>query len=425
MADETTEGRVNVLNSFGRVVSIPASQHEAALASGDYRPASAKQVEQAHAEIEHGGPLGMAEAAGYGAARTLTLGASDVLATELGGEEQRRRMALLREVNPMATLGGELAGGVAMGALLPGAGAVGGMGGRVGGAALRGAYEGAAFGAGMTVSESALENRELTGEALVAGIGYGAALGGGIGGALGLGGHALRAGRDRLASAIQRPGAEGVERLALGAGASEGASGWIGRKWAGASDKAGVAGVEAAESAGLFTSAAKRKIATQADRIVADETETVVRHVTDMFDTIRTSGDEFVGVAKREQLGRVISRETSEAAITATRAEVSIIREEIEAMTKAGRGEFGRQGNVKKVRDYAAAAERKLAKTTDPLDAMMMLDDLKRDVGKMTTRSAGKRAHSLNAAERATRSKFDGMYERLRGTKRRSMGRCR
>src|SRR5690606_3801649 len=65
----------------------------------------------AHArEEQYGGVLGTGTAAVTGALRGATLGLSDVAISELGGRET---LQALREVNPGASIGGEVVGSLA------------------------------------------------------------------------------------------------------------------------------------------------------------------------------------------------------------------------------------------------------------------------------------------------------------------------
>lgn len=175
-------------------------------------------------------------AAGAGALRGATFGASDVALTELGVEE--RTLAGLKEASPMASMAGEFAGiGASLfipgspvarvsqigmkagagvkGALLATKGVEAGMLARAAatgtGFAAAGALEGVAYGAGAGVSEVALTEDDLwnpEGAAEIIGnkIVEGAIFGGVAGGALGLGGS--------LAASSVKKGAVGLGNLA-------------------------------------------------------------------------------------------------------------------------------------------------------------------------------------------------------------------
>jgi len=186
-----------------------------------------------------------AKAFGAGAARAASLGLSDVAARAIGGEEAASSLEALKRQNPISSGAGEAAGIVAP-ALLTGGGAalaegaeagsaaagigsglatagkvlgapmraVGAVGEAVGGLAsggleaagvgsslagrvaskaislgASGATEGAIFGAGQTLSDSALKGDPLTTEALAAGMGQGALFGGVLGAGIGAAGE--------------------------------------------------------------------------------------------------------------------------------------------------------------------------------------------------------------------------------------------
>lgn len=151
-------------------------------------------------EIDYGGVSGAAKATVAGVARGATLGASDVAARALGGEETADTLRNLREYHPGLSLGTELVGAVlpslftggtaapAGAAAAVGRGAARAIGGGIRGAIAGGAAEGALFGAGQGVSELALSQDPLTLEHAAAAIGsnalYGAGVGGVAGGAL-------------------------------------------------------------------------------------------------------------------------------------------------------------------------------------------------------------------------------------------------
>jgi hypothetical protein len=132
-----------------------------------------------------------------GAARGLTLGGSDEFIGSVGGEGARRRLLDYQTYAPVGSFAGEI-GAIAGAALLgdeAGLGAIPNAVGRLGagagtavaeglgggllargaGLAVRGGIEGGIYGAGGVVTESALHNAPITGEAMVAGVAHGAA----------------------------------------------------------------------------------------------------------------------------------------------------------------------------------------------------------------------------------------------------------
>ena len=164
---------------------------------------------------------GRAAAFGAGAARGVTMGLSDFIASEYGGREYLNE---LKTALPGTSALGEVAGvgGLALATGGAGAAAEAGMAARLGGGALarigaaglRAGAEGFVQGVGSTLSEKSLSGEDITGESLVAGGLKGAAIGGGLG--LGLGAAGVGVSRLR-APKVPTPTAEAYETLAAGA----------------------------------------------------------------------------------------------------------------------------------------------------------------------------------------------------------------
>lgn len=216
--------------------------------------ASEKDVSQARAEAKYGGLGGQAVSGALGAARELSFGGSDIAATSiadaLGGASARKQTAeYLREheeANPVATALGEYGS-----AIIPGLGEVGlaGKTGRVAEAlsaptraifgagriaenlagnligreaegtlaraaqagvrkAAGAAVEGAAFGVGGELSDSAIQDHELTAEKLLAAAGKGSLLGGALGAGMGAGGELLGSAAKGLGESVLRAAKE-------------------------------------------------------------------------------------------------------------------------------------------------------------------------------------------------------------------------
>jgi hypothetical protein len=234
-APATPAPTVTVRLADGRVGDVPADQADAVAAGGGAVLTSA-DVAKADAQREFGGVGGAAQAAGFGLLRGASLGLSDPIITNLadvagvgpeGGaglaQYAREQLAGFRDVNPVASTVGELAGFVTpgMGTLAGQAGhaaergiagllgkeatsAAGRIAQRVVAGAGGSAAEGAIYGLGSALSEDALGDHDLTAEKLFAGAGTGALLGGIFGGTLGAGGQTgrelARAGGEGLAS---------------------------------------------------------------------------------------------------------------------------------------------------------------------------------------------------------------------------------
>ncbi len=250
MPPKTKKDRVRVVSPSGEVGTVPANLAKRALSEG-YKPATAEDIRLHERKKTHGGVGGQAVSAIAGAGRTLSMGGTDwaavkaaeALEGEAGAAEMQQMLRDLQEENPSATLAGEvggLVGGIAgsmgkvakAGALRGAAAMTPGAAVMRGGAALEGALmkagagrglamgaragaEGAAFGVGHLLSESALGNTELTGEALFASMGEGALWGAGTAGALyGTGrliGGAAKRGKSALQSALNRGSKEASE----------------------------------------------------------------------------------------------------------------------------------------------------------------------------------------------------------------------
>lgn len=251
--------RVYARNPRGELVTVAP---EDATRPG-YRVLSQPELEQEQTRRQYGEGLGNVAKAGVaGAARGLTLGASDAVLSELGGDDTRRALQGLRQANPLTSTVSEVAGAVAPVVLSGGAGAaaeagtlaragslargavrtagalpraVAGVGNLVergvarglsslgyegttlagraaaGAAKLgaRGAAEGALYGGAAAANDSVLSGDEITAEKIVAGMGHGALFGAGVGGALGAAAPLLSGVAGKLV-----PKTESLEQLA-------------------------------------------------------------------------------------------------------------------------------------------------------------------------------------------------------------------
>lgn len=228
--------KVYAKNARGELVTVDAAD----AAQPGYRVLNQDELSAEQTRLQYGQGAGnVAKATVAGAARGLTLGASDAVATAIGGEETRQALEGLRAANPIASAGGEVAGSVAplllsggTSGAVQGGGAlaragqlgssairtlgagnraiagVGGLvergiarglgalgvegataGGRIGLAAAkmggRGAVEGALYGGAMAANDAVLKGDAITAEKIVAGMGHGALFGGALGAGLG------------------------------------------------------------------------------------------------------------------------------------------------------------------------------------------------------------------------------------------------
>lgn len=220
----------------GQVGTVPAEQLGAALKAG-IRLAAPDEFHKAETEFKYGDrlttPLGGHLATSVAALRGASAGLSDPAllagAHFFGGDElegkTREALVGLKEANPWRTIGGELGGMAAANAALPNASPIGQIsklgavaegalagpravtfGGRLLQSALsygvRGAVEGGVIGAGNAASDAALEDKELTGEKLLAGARGGALAGGFLGAGTGIAGEVLGAGARKLGEAV-------------------------------------------------------------------------------------------------------------------------------------------------------------------------------------------------------------------------------
>lgn len=228
--------KVYARNARGELVTVDAGD----ASKPGYRVLGQQELAAEQARLQYGQGAGnVAKAAVAGAARGLTLGASDAVATAIGGDDTRAALEGLRAANPIASGAGEVAGAVAPLVLSGGASAgaqgagavaragqlgagavrtlgvgnraiagVGGIvergmarglaalgadgataAGRIGAAAAkmagRGAAEGALYGAAQAANDAVLKGDDITAEKIVAGMGHGALFGGALGAGLG------------------------------------------------------------------------------------------------------------------------------------------------------------------------------------------------------------------------------------------------
>jgi hypothetical protein len=208
-------GPVEMLSPDGNVKTVQG-RHVGTMQALGYQTVTPEIRQQLDDKARLGGTVGEMAAAGLGFARGASLGLSDLAIR--GGENvgilpegTTEDVRKLKEINPTASLGGELTSFIApglgavkalgtAGKVAKGLGAaqaaVGGVGQALGKAAgkiagqqlgkyaapaVRMAAESAIFQAGQNLSENVLENKELTAEAVLANTGEAAILGAGLG----------------------------------------------------------------------------------------------------------------------------------------------------------------------------------------------------------------------------------------------------
>lgn len=242
-------GTVTLRDREGRAYGVPEEQTAGYLAQG-FRPESEEEHgERLGTEVQHdlyGGALGAAKSFGVGALSGLTLGASDLGIDALGGGGALRGLSAEHPIAggvgtfagalaPALLTGGAAAGGEAgLGARILAhspAGLVSKVGGAIGelgeGAGLAGRVtagtaaagaEGALYGGGQYLTETALQDKPLSAEGFVAGMGHGALFGAPIGAAGTLASGVLQRARSLFPrSEVSAAAAAGVKGEATGA----------------------------------------------------------------------------------------------------------------------------------------------------------------------------------------------------------------
>jgi hypothetical protein len=359
-APKAGTGRVLMKSPIGGVQeAVPYAEAKKKLKAG-WRRANQKEVTDFRLEQEYGDAASGVAAFSTGALRMLSAGYSDDAIVKVFGEDARKHIAGLRQVQSTATLGGEIAGGVVGAGMLSGAGALAapGMAARagalpgavrmIGGGVLEGAYAGGV----EAKTQAFVENRELTGEALFAGAAGGAAIGGAFGGVLSGGGYLLRKGKDKLASAYAR--------RAAGKHGVPGEPGFLVSKWADSAEAVTGAPRELLEE--LATDPKARQLVTVgADDAIAAAERDMTRAINDAvqgFGKVQRHLRE----VKADEFMHLVPEGGIERTLPATRANFQAARDELQGMVKAGRFEYGRQGEIKKILGEVDVIEQQMEK---------------------------------------------------------------
>jgi hypothetical protein len=215
---------VNLVDIDGVSRAVPEEEVQYRLDRGwraeTAQDVAARTTEDAK-ENMYGGIGGTASAVAGGVLRGATLGLSDAAIAATGGEDDRRRLAELRERHQVASIGGEAIGSLAGGRLPAGlatrAGARvartaegAGAATKIGRAAAGGATEGAIAGAGQGVSEFALSDDHSI-ENLAAALKSNVLFGAGAGGALGGATKGVEVGLRRAKTALDKVGKRSLE----------------------------------------------------------------------------------------------------------------------------------------------------------------------------------------------------------------------
>ncbi len=238
LADGTgglVDERVTIVRG-DEVGTIESDDVPQALGQG-FRVSDPEEADQIRVRKEERGTLGSLQGLGEAAASGASLGISDQLLTGLGADADRMRMRRdqLGDTADLAEMGGALlpllaSGGTAGAAM---GGRTLGLGARALGAPVRGleaaglateralargalsrsvvplagrgAVEGVGYGVGQEISEAALEDRELSGERLMAS--------GGLGAMFGLAGGAAFAGLGKIAQGVTKAPDRGMRKV--------------------------------------------------------------------------------------------------------------------------------------------------------------------------------------------------------------------
>lgn len=221
-----------VVSTENGPAAIGADQLPSALAGGEQLAGplehEAARDKTRRSEV-YGDATGQLAAGAAGVARGLTVGGSDVLLSEFGGNETREYLQGVRQENPWTSIVSEI-GGAILPAVLSGGSSAPASAGSIaaraapaamaarfakaaGGSSLirRGVVEGAIFGAGEGVSELALSDDPVNAERFVSVMSSNMLLGGVAGGAGGFASKALEKGLTRAQKALARRAAKAAD----------------------------------------------------------------------------------------------------------------------------------------------------------------------------------------------------------------------
>lgn len=197
---------ISLKTPAGQIVDVDPADAQSAVSQYGYTTPTAQELHAYDAKAKYDNLPGEAKAAIAGAARTMSLGTSDLIAVKQGLVKPETFQDL-SDVNPLSTLGGEAFGAVVspvgeVGSAVEGAAKAGmaarGLGSEVlqavGSKAAGSAVEGALFnGVGNSITEAALGDPDLNGEKIASNFLYGGLFGAGVGAALGGASEALPA----------------------------------------------------------------------------------------------------------------------------------------------------------------------------------------------------------------------------------------
>lgn len=425
-----------------------------ALTSEESAAYRAEQARRAQLEEEYGGVTGAGVTLATSALSGASLGISDLAADGLGLDDELRAY---REINPGSNIAGQIGGSLLglgkfaaafRGASLLGRGARALLRGASaptralyrGGAALergllgagrsrllsgvaREGFEGLGQGVGYAISESAIQDRELTAELLASEGLRGAVLGGATGGALGVLGAGVRtSGRtaQRLAGMLRRPTAEGLDGVADAAAGSGSLLDSV--VDAGDAVSSRLSGTERGAIRELLRDAGDGELlarkAMRAEDIAREQVEGFTGELSKVQSTLQRLENLSSGALKESNVRKLV-RTGNEVATTRTAEEVVERLKDTLAAIRADRGRYGQAPGIKNLEamadKYAATirgAEGGDAFIVgDNVSTFMALDRLKRAIDPYAKKSAKKARDPQGAARLA---EFDRQYEQIR-----------
>lgn len=414
--------RVPVRLSDGRVGTIAPADLKETIAQGGQVISPDAFVQAQHAaksEEQYGGFKGAFIAEQEGALRGLTMGLSDPAIIEgaraFGGDEAaeaaRQHLAGYAGENRAADFLGQAGGMVAGAAAVPlspagvaeglGAAAEGGVGrvvgkgvvGRAVSKAASGAVVGGLAGAGQVFDESALGGTQVSAEKVVAGAGTGAFLGGATAGLFSLAGSGAGAARDEVGRYLASMQPKQIESLAekqfgyAPEGLGSKISRWYSKSAAlasGADEEAISALTKDALKPGS-AGARARQIAVYDAPSIQEQAQKAIRyHADQMLDASYVLTEEAKGGLKASQVERAVK--------TGNENEVAkIVREQVQSLITGAEAQLTKGAApqmVKSIESVSKAAyrvEAELAAGGDNAKAFIALDNLKRDLQRMTS----------------------------------------
>ncbi len=446
--------RIPVKGDDGTIGSIAATDLSQALSEG-IELATPEEFHGADVQAKYGDAGGMLKAAGAGAVRGLTMGLSDPLAIGAAGafggdaaaKQTRETLAGLKEANPYASGGAELAGtiapllftGGASGGVAAGVKAAGalpratmGLGrlaegfaskavgegatsllGRIAQKAVpmaaSGAAEGAAYGAGQSVSESALQDHELTAESLLASMGHGALIGGTLGGAMGGVGGALGHASSKVGGVLKGLRGADIDAVAERALGEEAAPG-LGDSVVSFLKKANS---DKDELIGQFkTSKARQEAVFGAEDKLDRATRQFREHADEVLKNTEALTAEAQGELKLDHIKSSVQTGNEKQTQSAVARQFFDINQRVDAML-ADPGAYGQIADLKKAKLVLDSSAQKIGaavRSGEDVNAKLFaqLDYVKRRIGKWS------KPGQFVGADQATAQEMRDMYEGLR-----------